>query len=124
MNSRYLLPLLAGACIAISACAPLRRSGTASAERTPMAGAHTRSAQSRETTSAAAFAAREESRRTGRPIRVVQILERDLQVVAGTNFRLRLAAQRNGASTETAEVVVFRDLAGRLHLSSWRWVNH
>ncbi|MBA3272436.1 MAG: hypothetical protein H0T11_00990, partial [Chthoniobacterales bacterium] len=72
--------------------------------------------------STAAFAAREESRRTGTPIRVVKVLKSETQVVAGTNFRLRIAAQRNGASTETAEALVFRDLGGKRHLTSWRWI--
>lgn len=121
MNSRPVLPLLAIACFAISACAPLRNVNR-TAERTPVAGGFSRSADTKESASVAAFAAREESRRTGTPIRVVQILKSDIQVVRGTNLRLRLAAQRNGVSTEAADVVVFRDLRGGLTLRSWSWV--
>lgn len=121
MNSRPVLPLLAIACFAISACAPLRNVNR-TAERTPVAGGFSRSADTKESASVAAFAAREESRRTGTPIRVVQILKSDIQVVGGTNLRLRLAAQRNGVSTEAADVVVFRDLRGGLTLRSWSWV--
>lgn len=121
MNCRPVMALLAVACFAMSACTPLRNVNR-TAERTPIAGGHSRSSGTKESASVAAFAAREESRRAGTPIRVVQILKSDTQVVAGTNLQLRLAAQRNGASTETAEVVVFRDLRGRLTLRSWRWV--
>jgi len=120
MNSRPLIALVAVACFAISACAPLRNVNR-TAERTPVAGGYGRSADTKDA-SVAAFAAREESRRTGTPIRVVRVLTSDTQVVVGTNLRLRLAAQRNGASTETADVVVFRDLRGGLTLRSWRWV--
>jgi hypothetical protein len=123
MNSRLVLPLLASACCVVSACAPLRNIERTRSERTPMAGGYSRSADKHDPASAAAFAAREESRRTGMPIRVVRILKSDTQVAAGTNLRMRIAAQRNGASSETAEVLVFRDLTGHLHLSSWRWVN-
>lgn len=55
------------------------------------------------------------------PIRIVEVINGKTQVVAGTNLRLRVAAQRYGASTEAANVVVFRDLRGRYHLTSWRW---
>jgi hypothetical protein len=41
--------------------------------------------------------------------------------VAGTNYRLRLSAQRHGATTETADAVVYHDLFGHDHLASWRW---
>ena len=123
MNSRFVLPLLALACCVVSACAPLRNIERTRTERAPIAGGYSRTANAHDPASAAAFAAREESRRKGMPIRVVHILKSDTQVVAGTNIRLRIAAQRNGASTETAEVVVYRDFKGHLHLSSWRWVN-
>jgi len=121
MNSRPLIALVAVACFAISACAPLRNVNR-TVERTPVAGGYGRSADPKESARVAAFAAREESRRTGTPIRVVRVLTSDTQVVVGTNLRLRLAAQRNGASTEIADVVVFRDLRGGLTLRSWRWV--
>ena len=55
------------------------------------------------------------------PIRVVKVLHGEKQIVAGTNLRLRVSAQRSGALTETADVVVFRDLRGRYHRVSWRW---
>ena len=55
------------------------------------------------------------------PIRVVRVVRGESQVVAGFNYRLQLIAQRNGATTETAKVVVFRDLSGHFHLTAWRW---
>ncbi|MBA3881486.1 MAG: hypothetical protein H0X73_01980 [Chthoniobacterales bacterium] len=121
MKTCSVLPLLGAVSFALSACAPLRDSER-TAERMPIVGGYSRSTDAKESSRVAAFAAREESRRTGMPIRVVQILKSDTQVVAGLRFRLRIAAQRNGASTETAEAIVFRDLAGRLHLTSWRWL--
>jgi hypothetical protein len=72
--------------------------------------------------SAVAFAAREESRRSGTPIRIVKITRRETQVVAGTNLRIRVVALRNGATPETADIVVFRDLFGHQQLTSWRWL--
>lgn len=122
MQPRAILPLLAFACCAVSACAPLHRSGRPLASRLAFAGGYSVSDNTRESSSIAAFAAREESRRTGSPIRVVKVLKAEKQVVAGTNFRLRVAAQRNGATTETADVVVYRDLRDHRHLTSWRWV--
>lgn len=122
MKTPAVLPLLAVICLAMPACAPLRKSASEAIGRAPLAGGYRTAEDTRESASTAAFAAREESRRTGTPIRVVKVLKSETQVVAGTNFRLRIAAQRNGASTETAEALVFRDLGGKRHLTSWRWI--
>lgn len=87
----------------------------------PVAGGYSSTGDVRDFRRAAAFAARTESVRTGTPIRIVAILKSERQVVAGMNFRLQVAAQRNGATTETADVVVYHDLLGRDHLTTWRW---
>lgn len=121
MNSRFVLPLALLCCV-LSACAPLRSIERTRTEQAPTAGGHRRPVDTHDPATAAAFAAREESRRTGTPIRVVQILKSDPHGAAGRNLRLRIGAQRNGASTEAAEVVLYRDIKGELHLSSWRWV--
>ena len=114
--------LLAVACLTVTAaCGSGPKAARGTAGSAPITGAFGRSGETREFQRAAVFAAREESKRVGMPIRVVEVLDGKTQVVAGTNFRLRVGAQRNGASTETAEIVVFRDLGGRFHLTSWRW---
>jgi hypothetical protein len=115
------LPLLAIVCAAISACAPINNH-TAS-KHPPIAGGYKDATpDTGEFAIAAAFAAREESRRSGTPIRIVKITRRETQVVAGTNLRIRVTALRNGATPETADIVVFRDLFGHQQLTSWRWL--
>ena len=121
MTTPLLLSLLAMTCAAMSACAPTPdRSAKKDA---PIVGGYSNSqGDGGDFASAAAFAAREESRRSGTPIRIVKIERRETQVVAGTNLRLRVLALHNGATPETADIVVFRDLFGHQQLSSWRWL--
>lgn len=114
--------LLAVACLALSSCASPPKKSRADDSK-PIAGGYRRGGDTREFAQAAAFAAREESRRSGTPIRIVQVVKSETQVVAGTNLRLRVTALRNGATPETANVVVYRDLVGHQHLTSWRWVH-
>ncbi|MDQ6625039.1 MAG: hypothetical protein M3Y69_02700 [Verrucomicrobiota bacterium] len=93
------------------------------AKHQPVAGGYSsHTGAGREFRDAAAFAAREESRRSGTPIRIVKLVRQETQVVAGTNLRIRVVALRNGATPETADAVVFRDLFGRQQLTSWRWL--
>jgi hypothetical protein len=106
--------------LAISACAPTRARATKS--DAPVVGGFGDAAPSREFTAAAAFAAREQSRRSGTPIRIVKVVRRETQVVAGTNLRMRVIALRNGATPETADLVVYRPLFGHQQLTSWRWL--
>ena len=122
MNIRAILPLLAVVSLGLSACSSAPKSRGAHENAVPKAGAYNRSDDGRDFARAAAFAAREESRRSGTPIRIVQILRRETQVVAGTNLRIRVTALRNGATPETADIVVFRDLFGHEQLTSWRWL--
>lgn len=121
MAIRSRLSLLAIMCAALSACAQM--SDQSGAKHQPIAGGYSRhTSAGREFRDAAAFAAREESRRTGTPIRIVKLVRQETQVVAGTNLRIRVVALRNGATPETADAVVFRDLFGRQQLTSWRWL--
>lgn len=121
MISPRLPVLVVLACAAISACAPVNNHSAAK-HRPVVGGYHETHEQRDEFTAAAAFAAREQSRRSGTPIRVAKIVRRESQVVAGTNLRIRVIAVRNGATPETADVIVFRDLFGHQQLSSWRWL--
>ncbi len=116
------LQLLAFASLALSSCASPPKTSRGRNDSRPIAGGYSRGGDRREFAQAAAFAAREESRRSGTPVRVLQVVKSETQVVAGTNLRLRVTALRNGATSETADVVVYRDLFGHLHLTSWRWV--
>jgi hypothetical protein len=51
---------------------------------------------------------------------LVEILGAQQQVVAGTNFRLKLTVRVNEAE-RVAEVVVYRKLSGEYKLTSWTW---
>ncbi|MFN2474721.1 MAG: hypothetical protein ABR526_00055 [Chthoniobacterales bacterium] len=88
----------------------------------PVAGAFGDAAPSPAFNVAAAFATREQSRRSGTPIRILKVVRRETQVVAGTNLRMRVVALRNGATPETADIVVYQPLFGQQQLTSWRWL--
>ena len=121
MKAPARLPLLTLACAAFSACAPITHRSAPG--HPPIAGGYSASRKGTgDFDSAVTFAAREESRRSGTPIRIVKITRRETQVVAGTNLRIRIIALRNGATPETADIVVFRDLFGHQQLTSWRWL--
>lgn len=120
MTFRFGFALLATASLAISACTPA--SAGSSKKSAPIVGGFGDATDSREFKLAAAFAAREQSRRSGTPIRILKVVRRETQVVAGTNLRLRVIALRNGAAPESADIVVFRPLFGHQQLTSWRWL--
>jgi len=68
---------------------------------------------------AAAFAASQQMDKNP-ALAMQKVIKAEVQVVAGTNFRMCLALTRNGA-TETAETVVFEDLKGVTSVTSWTW---
>jgi hypothetical protein len=72
---------------------------------------------------AAAFAIKSESQKTGKRIRLVKILKAEVQVVAGLNFRVCMTVKtgRRKPKTETATVVVYRNLKNVLSLSRWKY---
>ncbi|MEI6211331.1 MAG: cystatin domain-containing protein [bacterium] len=51
---------------------------------------------------------------------LIEILSARLQVVSGTNYRLRLKVKADGTTLE-AEVVVWRKLSQEYALTSWTW---
>ena len=55
-----------------------------------------------------------------RSVRPLAILEASRQIVAGTNYRLRLKVLDNG-QTRKATVDVFQPLQGEASLTSWTW---
>jgi len=66
---------------------------------------------------AAAFAINEQKDKIP-TLALVGVTGAEKQVVAGTNYRLCLSVRRNG-NAEPARAVVFQDLKGAMHLSSW-----
>jgi aspartic proteinase inhibitor len=70
---------------------------------------------------AADFAVREEAKRQGVDLKLVNISKAQKQIVAGINFGLTLEVNRGG-SRRVANVVVFRDLKSRYQLTSWDWL--
>ena len=52
---------------------------------------------------------------------LVKVLGAQTQVVAGTNFRLRVKVKLDGEVKE-ADAVVFRNLSGKRKLTSWEWI--
>ena len=50
------------------------------------------------------------------------VLEAQSQVVAGTNFSLKLQV-RHENSPRTAQATVWRQLNGQYQLSDWRWLD-
>jgi copper homeostasis protein (lipoprotein) len=66
---------------------------------------------------AAAFAIKQQKDKTP-ALALVGVTSAEKQIVAGTNYRLCLSVKRS-ANPEPARAVVFQDLKGAMHLSSW-----
>ncbi len=91
----------------------------AMAQDTPIAGGYSeRATNDRGVAAAAAFAARERGRRTGRRVTLVAIKRAETQVVAGLNYRLLLSV-REGRDARNVTAVVYQNLRQRLSLESW-----
>jgi hypothetical protein len=63
---------------------------------------------------------REKKETPSAKLTLVRILGAQQQVVAGMNYRLRLAVRLNKAEKQ-AEAVVFRKLSGAYELTAWEW---
>ena len=70
---------------------------------------------------AAAFAVGEQAKSTGKPLRLVEVVKAEQQVVAGLNYRLLLKV-KEGDKIVRAEAVVWRKLDGSDALTSWDWL--
>lgn len=89
------------------------------AQDVPIAGGYSeRATNDRGVAAAAAFAARERGRRTGRRVTLVAIKRAETQVVAGLNYRLLLSV-REGRDARNVTAVVYQNLRQRLSLESW-----
>lgn len=66
----------------------------------------------------AEFAVKTQAQATGRPLRLVEILNIERQVVAGLNYRLEIEVA-DGSKHLKAHAVVWKKLDGSLALTSW-----
>ncbi|MCX7885993.1 MAG: cystatin domain-containing protein [Verrucomicrobiae bacterium] len=85
------------------------------------------SASDEDVVAAARFAVKEQqklmrqSKETARArLALVKIESAQRQVVAGLNFKLELKV-RADKEQKCAEAIVYRDLSGKLRLTSWNW---
>jgi hypothetical protein len=85
----------------------------------PVAGGYSeRPASDRGVAAAAAFAARERGRRTGRRVTLLGVRRAETQVVAGLNYRLLLTVREDRKERDVL-AVVYQNLRQRLSLTSW-----
>ena len=76
---------------------------------------------SREVAEAAAYAVKtQQAKNPDSPLILVKVLDSQIQVVAGLNFRMYLKVLSNGRPT-VAEALVYRDLKNKFSLTSWTW---
>jgi Aspartic acid proteinase inhibitor/Sporulation and spore germination len=109
------LVLTAACCLVFSRSSQAR----AARQEGPLAGGYSDARVSDpDVASAARFAVREESRKTGRRVTLVAVRRAERQVVAGLNFRLLLSVRAEGPARDV-RVVVYRNLQNVYSLSSW-----
>lgn len=98
------------------------RVGDTSAQDTPIAGGYSAASTSDPgVLTAARFAVRAEGRRRGARVTLLSVERAETQVVAGTNYRLRLRANVAGR-VRSVDAVVYENLRGRHSLTSWEVV--
>jgi hypothetical protein len=86
-----------------------------------LAGGYAPAELSGEVKAAADFAVTEQSKRELVPLKLMRISGAERQIVAGTNYRFILIADRSGLARQ-ARVEVFRDLKSHFWLKSWEWL--
>ena len=90
------------------------------AQETPVAGGYREASPAdRQVLAAARFAVREEGRRRGARLALVAVERAETQVVAGTNYRLRLGVRRPNGRAQSVDAVVYENLRRRLSLTIW-----
>jgi hypothetical protein len=110
---RTFVVLALGASVALAALAP-----QGAAQIT--GGFEPASVTAKPVVAAAKFAIEERSKTEA--VTLVKVLKAESQVVAGTNYRLRLSV-KEGEKTREAVAVVYVDLKGKRMLSSWDWAD-
>ena len=117
MKKTLLVALVTAALCAIFITA----AAAAGRQEIPMAGGYSEAAaDDPEVVKAARFAVGEQSRRGGGPVTLVAVRRAERQVVAGLNYRLRLAV-RAGGSERDATAVVYQNVKNAYSLSDWKW---
>jgi Aspartic acid proteinase inhibitor len=86
----------------------------------PLCGGYSRAEIDSGVKAAAAFAVSEQAKATGKPLRLVEAVKAERQVVAGLNYRLLLKV-KEGDKILHAQAVVWRKLDGPDVLASWEW---
>jgi len=87
----------------------------------PLCGGYSQVEIDPEVKAAASFAVKAEVKTTGKPIRLVEVVKAEKQVVAGLNYRIDLKVQ-DGEKILRAQAVVWRKLDGSHSLTSWDWI--
>jgi hypothetical protein len=87
-------------------------------ENLPMPGSYQTTELTDELRAVAEFAVLERGQQTETPIKLIEIIRVERQIVAGTNYQLQLTVEQEGA-TRKVSAVVFEDLESKLELSSW-----
>ena len=91
---------------------------TSEADDAPLVGGYSKAnADDAQVIAAAEFAVEEESKK-GTKFNLKSITAAESQVVAGTNYKLRILVDDNGTE-KTVEVVVYEDLQQTRTLTSW-----
>ena len=94
-------------------------------QRPPMVGGYKKIATNApEVVSAAEFAVREQARKGGSSLRLISVEAAESQLVQGVNYRLCLQVEiedevNNVIVTQSAKVIVYRDLKKKYSLSKW-----
>ena len=100
--------------------AAAERASEPAAQDAPIAGGYREaSTNDAQVLAAARFAVREGGRRRGARFALVAVERAETQVVAGTNYRLRLSVRRPNGRVQGVDAVVYENLRRRFSLTSW-----
>ena len=112
--NRFVLPLLALVLVSTA----FANDKTAKTNQAALAGGYSPAEIDSEVRKVAEFAVKTRAETTGKPLRLVKILNAERQVVAGLNFRIEIEVA-GGSKHLKARAVVWKKLDGSFCLTSW-----
>lgn len=108
-------------CVALAAVGLLQSCASKAPEAPPIAGGYSPVEFIPGVKEAAEFAVKAQSKKERKAVRLFSIVQSEMQVVAGRNYRFELKVTQ-GKIVRSAKAVVYQSLDSRLELTSWEWV--
>jgi flavin-binding protein dodecin len=108
-------------CVVLTAAGLLQSCTSSAPEAPPITGGYAPVEFIPGVKEAAEFAVKAQSKKERKTVKFFSIVQSEMQVVAGRNYRFELKVTQ-GKKLRTAKAVVYQSLDSRLELTSWEWV--